>query len=68
MAVKQMTSERFYIGLSTDVKPSIAEPGVRFYEYDTFYTYVLDGSTWRQMPKWTHFDMYGTWSPRYGEW
>jgi hypothetical protein len=47
MAVTLESSVRRYIGLSGDTKPTGVEIGSKFYEYDTYYTYVTyDGTNW----------------------
>jgi len=40
------TNPQVYIGLSTDTKPSAANPGATFYETDTDDKYEWDGNSW----------------------
>ena len=44
------TQDGNYIGLDSDTKPTDdVPPGVRFWEYDTNFSFVFDGTAWRHV-------------------
>jgi len=47
MAVTQETRINWYVGLSTDDKPTGAPVGSRFIEFDTPALFIFDGADWQ---------------------
>lgn len=47
MAVSLVTTIRWFLGLSTDDKPTDCPPGSRFLEFDTPLWFVFDGTDWQ---------------------
>lgn len=50
MAVVLVTRINWYVGLSTDDKPTDALPGSRFFEFDTPSWWIFDGENWQEQP------------------
>lgn len=48
MAVSLVTAIKWFVGLSTDDKPTDAPVGSRFFEFDTPSWWVWDGADWHE--------------------